>query len=112
MVVALKEQKRNSNKTKPRVKKTLAALNGFLGLSFTVSAIPLNSGFSFTSLLSFFVRDNSCRKLLLSGTNLQLKIDWKKPSRKELLLREEFRSVLLQERCSFLRIRPCPNFTD
>lgn len=55
MVVALKEQKRNSNKTKPRVKKTLAALNGFLGLSFTVSAIPLNSGFSFTSLLSFFV---------------------------------------------------------
>ena len=55
MVVALKEQKRNSNKTKPRVKKNLAALNGFLGLSFTVSAITLNSGFSFTSLLSFFV---------------------------------------------------------
>lgn len=70
MVVALKEQKRNSNKTKPRVKKTLAALNDFLGLRFTVSAIPLNSGFSFTSLLSFFVWDNSCRKLLLSGTNL------------------------------------------
>lgn len=55
MVVALKEQKRNSNKTKARVKKTLAALNDFLGLRFTVSAIPLNSSFSFTSLLSFFV---------------------------------------------------------